>query len=139
MENKQSKQAPMPHGPRGRKQMGPMPKLENPGKLVKRLLAYVLKKYWFHYLIVIVCIIVSALVNVQGFLFLGTLIDKYIKPFIGRIAAVPMINVKHVYLILIGGEREIFYKAKIISLRLVKRGVRYRYLRILLKEQARKG
>ena len=84
MENKQSKQAPMPRGPRGRRQMGPMPKLENPGKLVKRLLAYVLKKYWFHYLIVIVCIIVSALVNVQGFLFLGTLIDKYIKPFIGQ-------------------------------------------------------
>ena len=84
MENKQPKAAPMPRGPKGRRQMGPMPKLENPGKLIKRLLSYVLKKYWLHYLIVIICIIISALVNVQGFLFLGTLIDEYIKPFVGQ-------------------------------------------------------
>ena len=63
MENKQSKATPMPRGARGRRQMGPMPKLENPGKLIKRLLSYVLKKYWFHYLIVIICIIVSAIVS----------------------------------------------------------------------------
>ena len=81
MENKQPK--PMPHGPKGKRQMGPMPKLKSPGKTIKRLLSFVLKKYWLHYLIVIICIIVSALVNVQGFLFLGTLIDDYIKPYIG--------------------------------------------------------
>ena len=84
MENKQTKATPMPHGPKGRRQMGPMPKLDNPGKLIKRVLGYVLKKYWLHYLIVIICIIISAIVNVQGFLFLGTLIDDYIKPFIGQ-------------------------------------------------------
>ena len=84
MENKQPKAVPMPHGPKGKRQMGPVPKLNNPGKLVKRLLGYVLKKYWFHYLIVIICIIASAIVNVQGFLFLGTLIDDYIKPYIGQ-------------------------------------------------------
>ncbi len=84
MENRQSKPTSMPLGPKGRRQMGPMPKLNNPGKLIKRLLGYVLKKYWLHYLIVIICIITSAIVNVQGFLFLGTLIDDYIKPFIGQ-------------------------------------------------------
>lgn len=84
MENKQSKANPMPRGPKGTRQMGPMPKLDNPGKLIKRLLGYVLKKYWLHYLIVIICIIASAIVNVQGFLFLGTLIDDYIKPYIGQ-------------------------------------------------------
>ena len=47
MENKQTKATPMPHGPKGRRQMGPMPKLENPGKLIKRLLSYVLKKILF--------------------------------------------------------------------------------------------
>ena len=83
MENKQSKRAPMPHGPGGKKPMGPMPKLENPGKLVKRLFSYVFKKYWAHYIIALICILVSAIVNVQGFLFLGTLIDEYIKPYIG--------------------------------------------------------
>ena len=84
MENKQPKVNPMPHGPKGKRQMGPMPKLNNPGKLIKRLLGYVLKKYWLHYLIVIICIIATAIVNVQGFLFLGTLNDDYIKPFIGQ-------------------------------------------------------
>ena len=84
MENKQPRAASMPPGPKGRRPMGPMPKLDNPGKLVKRLLGYVLKKYWLHYLIVIICIITSAIVNVQGFLFLGTLIDDYITPFIGQ-------------------------------------------------------
>ena len=84
MENKQPAKAPMGHGPKGKGPMGPMPKLDNPGKLIKRLLGFVLKKYWLHYLIVIVCIIVSALVNVKGFLFLGTLIDEYIKPYIGQ-------------------------------------------------------
>ena len=29
--------------------------------------------------VIIICIIASAIVNVQGFLFLGTLIDDYIK------------------------------------------------------------
>ena len=84
MENKQPTKAPMGHGPKGKGPMGPMPKLDNPGKLVKRLLSFVLKKYWLHYFIVIICIIVSALVNVKGFLFLGTLIDEYIKPYIGQ-------------------------------------------------------
>jgi len=84
MENRQPKRAPMAHGPKGKGPMGPMPKLENPGKLVKRLFGYVFKKYWFHYIIVIICIIISALVNVKGFLFLGTLIDDYIKPYIGQ-------------------------------------------------------
>lgn len=84
MENKQPRAAAMPPGPKGKRPMGPMPKLNNPGKLIKRLLGYVMKKYWLHYLIVIVCIITSAIVSVQGFLFLGTLIDDYIKPFIGH-------------------------------------------------------
>ena len=83
MENKHKKPAPMSHGPKGKHPMGPMPKLENPKKLMKRLFGYVLKKYWLHYFIVILCIITSAIVNVKGFLFLGTLIDDYIKPFIG--------------------------------------------------------
>ena len=84
MENKQPAKAPMGRGPKGKGPMGPMPKLDNPGKLIKRLLGFVLKKYWLHYFIVIICIIISALVNVKGFLFLGTLIDEYIKPYIGQ-------------------------------------------------------
>ena len=84
MENKQPAKTPMGRGPKGKGPMGPMPKLDNPGKLIKRLLGFILKKYWLHYFIVIICIIISALVNVKGFLFLGTLIDEYIKPYIGQ-------------------------------------------------------
>lgn len=68
----------MKHGPgRGR---GPAPKIENPGKLLKRLLQYVSRKYKFHILIVIVCIFISVLANVQGTMFTKTLIDQYILP-----------------------------------------------------------
>lgn len=84
MENRSSRATSMPSGPRKRGPMGPMPKIKNPGKLIKRLMGYVLKKYWLHYAIVIVCIITSAIVNVKGFAFLGTLIDDYIKPFIDQ-------------------------------------------------------
>ena len=65
-------------GPRG---MGsPKPKVENPGKLLKRIMDEVFKHYLPHCILVLVCIIVSALANVQASLFLKTLIDDYIVP-----------------------------------------------------------
>ena len=68
-------------GPGGHKgPMGPRPKMENPGKLIKRLMQYVLKRYGFAYGCVIVCIFVSVLANVQGTMFMQTLIDSYILP-----------------------------------------------------------
>ncbi len=67
-------------GPAGRGPKGPRPKLENPGKLFKRLMAYIFKNYAVHLVIVIVCIFVSVLANVQGTLFTKTLIDGYIAP-----------------------------------------------------------
>lgn len=69
----------MPKGP-GNK--GPMvgPKSKNPGKTLKRLMSYVLNGYKMQFIIVIACIIISALVSVAGNLFLGTLIDEYIIP-----------------------------------------------------------
>ncbi len=70
---------PGPGGPgRGRIKTGPM--VENPGKLLKRLLSYVFKFYKFHVIIVAVCIVVSVLANVQGMMFTKTLIDDYIAP-----------------------------------------------------------
>ncbi len=69
------------HGPRGR-MPGQKPKVKNPGKLLKRLLSYVFKKYKFHSIGVLICIIVGVLASVQGTMFLQTLIDDYIKPLI---------------------------------------------------------
>lgn len=70
-------------GPKGRGggtlvRTGPM--IENPGKMMGRLFAYILKDYKFHIAAVIVCIFVSVLANVQGTMFTKTLIDQYILP-----------------------------------------------------------
>ena len=70
----------VPKGPGGRRNMGPRPKLDNPGVTIKRLLAYVFSKYGALYTLVIVCIIASVLCNVQGTMFMQSLIDDYIKP-----------------------------------------------------------
>ena len=59
---------------------GPRPKVENPGKLLKRIMDAVFWHYLPHCILVLVCIVVSALANVQASLFLKTLMDDYIVP-----------------------------------------------------------
>ena len=59
------------------KQTRQMPKVEK--HTIKRLLTY-LKPYRFRLILVAICIIASAIVNVMSSLFLQTLIDKYISP-----------------------------------------------------------
>lgn len=66
---------PGPRGPRG-----PKPKIENPGKLMKRLMGYVLKKYGALYALVIIGIVASVMCNTQGTMFMQQLIDDYITP-----------------------------------------------------------
>ena len=74
----------MPGPMQGRRGMpGGRNKIKNPGKLLKRLLSYVLKNYSFACVVVVICIIISVLANVQGTMFLKTLIDVYIMPLIG--------------------------------------------------------
>ena len=68
------------HGPGPRGMGGPRPKVENPGKLLKRIMAEVFQHYLPHCILVLICIVVSALANVQASLFLQTLIDDYIIP-----------------------------------------------------------
>ena len=65
-------------GPRGAGQ--PRPKVENPGLLLKRIMGEVFQHYLPHCIIVLICIVVSALANVQASLFLKSLIDDYIVP-----------------------------------------------------------
>ena len=68
------------HGPGSRGMGGPRPKVENPGRLLKRIMAEVFQHYLPHCILVLICIVVSALANVQASLFLQTLIDDYIIP-----------------------------------------------------------
>ncbi len=65
-------------GPRG--MGGPKPKVENPGLLLKRIMGEVFQHYLPHCILVLVCIVISALANVQASLFLQTLMDDYIVP-----------------------------------------------------------
>ncbi len=80
----ETKQMKGPVGGHGRRGMGAMPKVENPGKIFARIMGYVLKNYLVAYIIVLLCIVGSVLANVQGTLFLQTLIDDYIEPLIGQ-------------------------------------------------------
>ena len=66
---------PGPRGPRG-----PKPKIKNPGKLFARLMGFIVKKYLPACIIVVICIFVSVLANVQGTMFTKNLIDDYIVP-----------------------------------------------------------
>ena len=59
-------------------------KVKNPMKTLKRLLGIIMKKYKFHMIFVFVFILLSVFANVQGTLFIQTLIDDYITPMIGQ-------------------------------------------------------
>lgn len=53
---------------------------ENPGKLLKRLMGVLMKLYGVQIVIVVICIVISVIANVQGTMFMQTLIDDYIQP-----------------------------------------------------------
>ena len=55
-------------------------KVENPGALLKRLMGYIMKHYGAAFIIVLLCILISVVCNVQGTMFMQTLIDNYIVP-----------------------------------------------------------
>ena len=65
------------------KQMGPRAKhagAKEPGKLFGRLMSYIFKNYGLACVIVVICIVITALSSVQGTMFMQTLIDDYIIP-----------------------------------------------------------
>ena len=68
------------HGPGGMR--GPRPKVENPGKLLARVLKYVFEDYLIHCIAVVTLIFISVFASVQGTLFTKNLIDDYITPFL---------------------------------------------------------
>ncbi|MBD7911611.1 ABC transporter ATP-binding protein [Clostridium cibarium] len=68
----------------GRGVRRPVKANKNSLKVLKRLLAYVLKEYKLLFFIVLIMIIISSLANVVGTLFLRNLIDDYITPLLGK-------------------------------------------------------
>lgn len=70
-----------PHGP-GKGPRGPKPQIKNPGKLIRRLLQFIMSRYGAQYVIVIICIFISVLCNTRGTMFMKSLIDDYIVPMV---------------------------------------------------------
>ena len=80
-----SRQNGMMKGPGGKPPRGVKgPRVENPGKILKRLADYVLKSYKPHVIVVVICIFLSVICNLQGTMFMQTLIDDYITPMLGQ-------------------------------------------------------
>ena len=72
------------HGPGAPGKMSTRKGSKNPMKTLNRLLGYVFKEYKFKFVIVIICILISSLATVASTLFLKTLIDDYVTPFLGQ-------------------------------------------------------
>jgi len=68
-------------------------KPKNIKKTIARLLSY-LGMYRFRFVLVLVCILFSAVAEVAGSLFLKTLIDDYIAPMVGQVnpSFLPLFN-----------------------------------------------
>ncbi|MDO4312638.1 MAG: ABC transporter ATP-binding protein [Eubacteriales bacterium] len=95
-----------------REMRGMKSNLENPGKVFKRLMAYVFRHYKIHFALVVVLIFLGVIANVQGTMFMQKLIDDYITPFllsdtpnfsplahaIGKVAVFYAVGVVSVYL-----------------------------------------
>ena len=60
----------------------PKPKIQNPGKLFKRLMSTIFKYYKVQIIIVMLLILLSVAANIQGTLFIQRLIDDYIVPLV---------------------------------------------------------
>lgn len=57
--------------------------VKNPMAVFGRLMNYVTKRYFVQWIVVVILIFVSVLANVQGTMFMQTLIDDYIMPMLG--------------------------------------------------------
>ncbi|MBQ8133106.1 MAG: ABC transporter ATP-binding protein [Clostridia bacterium] len=55
------------------------PRLKDPGKVIKRLLGY-LKEYQFRFILVMICIVVSAAASALSSMFIQIVIDNYVTP-----------------------------------------------------------
>ena len=71
-------------GPRGGRGMRGGPKAANPVKSLKRLLGYIFQSYKLAFVFVVIAIVISSVVGVAGNLFLRSLIDSYIVPFLSQ-------------------------------------------------------
>ena len=68
----------------GRQTKGRKLTVENPMKVLARVIKYVARHYRIHMIAVFIMIIIAVVANVQGVMFTKSLIDDYIMPMIGQ-------------------------------------------------------
>ena len=68
------------NNPRGMK-----PQVENPGEILKRLVNFIFESYKIHMILVFIFILISVIANLQGTMFMKSLIDDYIDPMLETI------------------------------------------------------
>ena len=74
----------------GRNRNAGKPGAKNPGKTFKRIFAEIMSKYKVHCIAVVICLLISAVANVYGTMFMQRLIDDYITPcWVRRIQTFP--------------------------------------------------
>ena len=56
-------------------------------KVLKRVLGYMMKRYKFRFILVLVCILITAISTLVGMLFMQSLIDDYITPMLNAVNA----------------------------------------------------
>ena len=71
---------PQMRGPGGRRGMRGGKRSKNPKKTLGRLMKYIQRGYGVQFVVVLICILLSAVANVAGSMFLKSLIDDYISP-----------------------------------------------------------
>lgn len=92
---------------------------QDAGKTIKRLLSY-LKEYKFRFILVLICIILSAVANVAGSMFIQVVIDDYIAPlmleaspvFTGLLKAILMMG----FVYLVGILSTLFYNRIMVTI-----------------------
>lgn len=92
---------------------------QDAGKTIKRLLSY-LKEYKFRFILVLICIILSAVANVAGSMFIQVVIDDYITPlmleaspvFTGLLKAILMMG----FVYLVGILSTLFYNRIMVTI-----------------------
>ena len=68
----------------GRAGFGMKNTVENPMKVLGKIIGYIFRYYKFRYILVLAMIVVTVLATVRGTMFMRTLIDDYILPMIGQ-------------------------------------------------------
>ena len=72
---------------RNRRQPAELKRKNMDFKVLKRVLGYMMKRYKFRFILVLICILITAVTTLTGMLFMQSLIDDFITPMLDTVKA----------------------------------------------------